>query len=328
MGADKEKEDEFLDRFIEDGTSLVVVPPTEKLVSKSSSAHHHHHLAKGEKALPPISPLRPRARRFQRSLSATIARVLGDTFESVAVQVRSALTEAGVHKADEVTSDSDLSQLSDEELDTLLNSLMASMDLSTMDDMIDATRGDLESMGRDSGRVALAQVGVLDNDELVDQVSERAVDYATQRSAALVGKRVLPDGTIIDNPDAKWSITETTRSSIRDTIAGGLRDNIGSDAIVSALETSYAFSPERADMVSRTEIAMANSDAAMSGYRSAAAVGVNVKKQWILGPEPCEICIGNADDGAIGLDDTFSSGDDNTPAHPNCECAVVAIVEE
>jgi hypothetical protein len=30
--------------------------------------------------------------------------------------------------------------------------------------------------------------------------------------------------------------------------------------------------------------------------------------------------------GNIDLDDTFPSGDDTVPAHPNCECAVVAIV--
>jgi hypothetical protein len=98
-------------------------------------------------------------------------------------------------------------------------------------------------MAEDTGQVVLAQLGVTDNSDLVDRVNERAVEYARERSAELVGKRVLADGTIIDNPDAKWAIDETTRTMIRDTIAGGLADNIGSDAIVEALQDGYAFSP-------------------------------------------------------------------------------------
>lgn len=274
---------------------------------KSSSAS----LAKGR--LPVTSPIRPKARRIRVALQKKMARVLRNVGDDVAGQVEAALSQHGVRKADETDAQ-------------VLDAVMAAITLEGLDAMIDATYDDLLAMAEDTARVVLAQIGVSDREALVDRVNARAVEYATRRSAELVGKRVLEDGSIIDNPDAKWAISESTRTMLRDTISGGLADNIGSDAIIEAIQDGYAFSPERAEMVSRTEIAMANSDAAMVSYREAAADGVNLRKAWILGPEPCEICEGNAADGDIELDQDFSSGDDNVPAHPNCECAVVGIV--
>jgi hypothetical protein len=271
--------------------------------------------------LPSTSVLRPKARKLQRSLSRKMADVLEATGQDVGEQVRRLLDSSGVHKA------TDLSTMSDEEIDALLAQLIGKVDLSGLDAMIDVTREDLEAMGLEGGRVAMASVGVLDREELVERVNASAVAYARERSAELVGKRVLEDGSIIDNPNAKWAIDESTREAIKNTISEGLHENIGSDAIVEALETDFAFSPERADMVSRTEIAMANSEAAMTGYREAEEDGVKLSKEWILGPAPCEICQENNDAGPIGLDDEFPSGDDTVPAHPNCECAVVAVVD-
>jgi hypothetical protein len=261
-------------------------------------------------AVPNTSPLRPKARRIRRSLQKSVATVLGDVLESVTEQVARALESHGVRKADD---------------EQIIDAVMAALNLDGLDALIDASYADLLAIAEDTSRTVLAQLGVSDNKELVDRVNQRAVEYARERSAELVGKRVLADGSIIDNPDAKWAIDETTRTMIRDTIAGGLEDNIGSDAIIEALESSYAFSPARAEMVSRTEIAMANSDSAMSSMREAADAGVNLQKAWILGPEPCEVCQDNAAAGNIDLDETFPSGDDTVPAHPNCECAVVAI---
>lgn len=48
------------------------------------------------------------------------------------------------------------------------------------------------------------------------------------------------------------------------------------------------------------------------------------KKRWILGASGnhCDDCQSNADAGWIDEDDSFPSGDDDAPAHPNCDCEV------
>jgi hypothetical protein len=51
--------------------------------------------------------------------------------------------------------------------------------------------------------------------------------------------------------------------------------------------------------------------------REAADSG-DTEKSWVGGT--CEACQENADAGWIPIDDAFPSGDDEPPAHPNCEC--------
>jgi len=45
-------------------------------------------------------------------------------------------------------------------------------------------------------------------------------------------------------------------------------------------------------------------------------------KRWLTSSDnPCELCLGNEDDGPIPLNQMFSSGDFEPPGHPrNCEC--------
>lgn|GEM_PF-105765 len=44
----------------------------------------------------------------------------------------------------------------------------------------------------------------------------------------------------------------------------------------------------------------------------------DTEKSWVGGT--CEVCQDNSDAGWIDMDDTFPSGDDEPPAHPNCDC--------
>ena len=191
-------------------------------------------------------------------------------------------------------------------------SIVDDLDFALIVDAADDIADDLEAVATDTGQLALASLGVDDRSDLVDQVNDGAVAAAKDQAAELVS-----------------GIDERTRSMLVDLIAGGLENNAGVDAIADSIEDSGLFSDDRADLIARTEVSRANSQAAVDGYRAARdQAGVNARKEWILGPNPCEICEANADDGAIDLDDDFSSGDDSPPAHPNCECAVSPMVED
>jgi len=203
------------------------------------------------------------------------------------------------------------------------------IDLSAFDAIIEMAPRIIEPVGVDASIRTVKQLGLFDNDQLVDQVSQRAVDYARERAAELVGKRVLADGTVVDNPRAEWRIDTTTRDEVRRIISQGLEDNIGHDDIADQIEASFTFSPERAEIIANTEIAMANSQATLDSYHEARDVaGVKVKKEWQADEDPCEDCIANMDAGAIELEDEFPSGDDAPPAHPNCECVLLPVVDD
>ena len=180
-------------------------------------------------------------------------------------------------------------------------------------------------MATQGGKMALAQMGVLDRGALVNQVYEDAADYAANRAAEMVGKKYV-NGVLVDNPDAEWSITEATRTQLRDIIASAFAGNVAPGDLEDAIAQAGAFSAERAATIARTEVSRANNYGSLSGYIAARdGAGISVKKAWSPDADACDVCIGNEDDGAIDLEDEFTSGDLAPPAHPNCECAITPI---
>jgi SPP1 gp7 family putative phage head morphogenesis protein len=181
----------------------------------------------------------------------------------------------------------------------------------------------LSQVTQDGGRMGLMQLGVAD-EGITNFVDENAVLYASTRAAELVGMKWV-NGKLVDNPRAEWAITDGTRELLRGTITQAVNEGWSNDKLASAIEDGYAFSSSRAEMIARTETAFADVEGNMIAYRES---GMVAGKQWILGPEPCEICQANAEQGTIDLEDDFESGDDAPPAHPHCECDVIPVLEE
>lgn len=150
------------------------------------------------------------------------------------------------------------------------------------------------------------------------KVLERAKQIAHERAAELVGMRVGKDGTIRPNPDAKWSITETTRDSLRELVEKSIADGWTNTQLQHEIITSYNFSPARALNVSRTERAFARSH----GTHEAAKTTGMAFKDWLPDDSACEeVCLPNAAQGRIPIDEDFDSGDECSPGHPSCRCA-------
>lgn len=182
---------------------------------------------------------------------------------------------------------------------------------------------------QDGVKEAFAQISVVPVEHTVNLLNERAVAYADKRGAELVGMRNIgtkENPEWVTNPDAKWSITETTRDNLNDLVTKAMSTDtaMGPNELRQAIIDSESFSISRADMIARTELAFADVAGNMAAYR---ASGVVVGKYWLLGSEHPEYdeCDTNADEGTIGIDDLFSSGDDAPPQHPNCECDVIPV---
>lgn len=212
---------------------------------------------------------------------------------------------ASVVKADEDEPEIDPDQLADD------------LDLSSLDTLYDEVSPELFDVHGESALKAIAQVGGSTEagaaDAIVNRVNERAVDWAKGRAAGLA------------------NVSDSTRELLRTTITNGLANNDGGDAIISAIEDGFAFSEERATTIARTEISAANNHGALAGYHEAKAQGVAMMKAWSTAQDELvdeDICQGNEDEGPIELDDTFQSGDDAPPGHPNCRCSLVPVVSD
>jgi hypothetical protein len=276
-------------------------PPKDKAAKPSAKAKS---IAKAHRD---ITVARPKARRAIAALAKGIAPVLAKTGDAVAAEVEKHLVAFG--KADDAEPDAAKQA-------ALAAQLSKVIDLSGLDDIEGIAFDDLFEVAFDAAQLGFAQVGVQSTDALLDQVNQAAVAYAKRRAGELVS--VQGDKNIVDS----------TRNMVRDLIADGLANNLGSAKIAESIQDGLAFGADRAQLIAFTEIAMANGAGKMAGWKEAQGMGLVLTKAWDAEDEACPICEANEDQGDIPLDEPFSSGDDTEPAHPACRCSVSAQAEE
>lgn len=79
----------------------------------------------------------------------------------------------------------------------------------------------------------------------------------------------------------------------------------------------------RAQTIAEYEVSQAyHSGAGAAARLIGQQQGVQVEKAWDVDTDPCEVCLGNVDDGWIPEDILFASGESEPPQHPNCRCSL------
>jgi Phage Mu protein F like protein len=166
----------------------------------------------------------------------------------------------------------------------------------------------------------------MDPESLFDEVAPLVQTYATERAAELVGMHRREDGSFVPSAEPGIAITESTRTMLQSTVSQAIAEGWTAAQIQTTIMENHGFSPARALNIARTETHTAR----MQGSLIAAKASTVVKKKhWELGHEgACEICEGNAEQGSIGLDENFASGDACPGAHPGCMCTLGYDLEE
>lgn len=147
-----------------------------------------------------------------------------------------------------------------------------------------------------------------------DMANVRAIAWAQEHA-----------GETITSDDQGSELLDETRNLIRGTIVRAVTEGWSSQKLTSELRANYAFSRDRAETISRTELAMAYSNGAMQSYITSNVVK---RKRWLLDADQCPLCRANADEGEIPLRQPFKSGHMTTPAHDSCRCCVVPVVAD
>jgi SPP1 gp7 family putative phage head morphogenesis protein len=210
--------------------------------------------------------------------------------------------------------------------DDLVDAVVRELEIEGYDDeIVRAVRPIIEEAFKDAGMYGLTQVGIDVTAETKKNLFTQATDFAEARAAELVGKKIVA-GKLVENPNAKWAITETTRDGIRSLVADALKDGSTPRELADSIEESFAFSDARAEMIARTELAFAHVQGNVQGWRES---GVVEMKESILGDNHDEDdeCDDAADEGPIPLDDDFENGDAGPPYHPNCVCALLPVTK-
>ena len=274
-------------------------------------------IAERTKTIAPVSVKRASIRRLRATLVRKLAAFLRSQVKPMADQISAAMRHHG--KAAPPTLDELL----------MLDQVVANLDFAGWSVLAGDIDDTLAEIVQDQAIAALDSVGIdtTANPDVLNVVSEAALDYGKERSAEMVGMRVNDAGELVQNPNAEWQITEGTRDGIRATVEDAMRTGATNDEIAASLQASYGFSDDRAMMIARTETQMAANAGALEGYK---ASGVVQGKLWSTADDDLvsEDCQENADAGELALDAEFPSGDDAPPAHPNCRCSIVPVVFE
>lgn len=209
----------------------------------------------------------------------------------------------------------------------LVDNLLRDLRLEGFAVLTDPTQELLERLAMEGARTGGAALKAMVPDAAnfalpADQVRE----WAREHAAELVGMRRLEDGTVIQNPNPVYAISENTREMLRGTLADAFRDGVTREKLIEGLQASYAFSKERATVIARTEV----SAAYVAGNKLAwAASGLVVGKQSILSDlhDVDDLCNTNAAAGPIPLEQPYPSGSISVPHHPRCECDEIPILQ-
>lgn len=212
------------------------------------------------------------------------------------------------------------------ELNRVAKIVTDGLDFGEWDGLSDVVELIIRRAAEDGAVAALLQVMPDPAVGMVTNIRSRAVKWAHDRAAEMVGMKWV-GGELVQNPAAEWQITEGTREMIRAQVVEAMQNGDSVQELAGRLKESHAFSNTRARTIARTETAIADNTGNLIGW---AETGLVAGKRWITAEDDkvSEICNTNGKMGVIGLHEHFAHGGMTPPAHPNCRCTVVPVLAE
>jgi SPP1 gp7 family putative phage head morphogenesis protein len=145
---------------------------------------------------------------------------------------------------------------------------------------------------------------------------------------------VKPQGALkklLDRTNATVKeVNATTLNRIGTLLSGTLSTGTSADSLARALlrddiTASVVKDASRAQMIAVTEMSRALNTSTVDNYNQ---FGVEMVEWLAIDTGVCEICPANEAQGPIKLGEVFESGDEAPPAHPNCRCTILPVVDE
>jgi hypothetical protein len=203
--------------------------------------------------------------------------------------------------------------------DELMQILYAANGAVDWEEIVDSTTSELKTAYEDGGKDGIAQLAISHNlvPDMTDKVVSSAEQYAKKRAAEMVGKKFI-DGELIGDSNAEWVIAETTRDDLKDIIEMAVTQKMSSQELATAIQEAGTFSEARAELIAKTEIALAQVQGNLDVWKLTGFV----KTVSILLSADHDI-VDECDDAAAGgpypIDDMPF-----VPRHPRCKCVIIA----
>jgi hypothetical protein len=176
---------------------------------------------------------------------------------------------------------------------------------------------DLEDTAHEAVATVFATLNLSDSSDLFKLSDTFALEYAQARAAELVGKKWVA-GVLVDNPDAQWAITETTREQLRELIPKAFAENWTPAELAKEIDSSFTFSSGRAEMIATTETAFAQTAATVNTGKNLGATTKTVQLSNVHDVD--DECDDAEAAGEVEIDEPYPDGSLHVPLHPRCCC--------
>lgn len=212
-----------------------------------------------------------------------------------------------------------LARKADEPSEDELEALVEELEKLGWDKLVPTFVATLGTVGTESNAAVYAALNIATDTSLsFGLVNKSALAYANDRAAELVGKKWV-GGELVDNPNAQWAISDTTRSQLEELITDAFEHGMSPTDLSKAIQEAGVFSKARATMIAQTETGFAHMAAAME---SAETNGATEKKVLLSNLEACPICTAYADLGKVAFDYEYAPEVTGPLFHPNCHCGL------
>lgn len=138
----------------------------------------------------------------------------------------------------------------------------------------------------------------------IDALAEK---YGRERGAELIGMKWV-DGELVENPNAEWAISHTTRDRTNELLQEAMSEGWSPQRFAERLEESGLYDESRAEMIARTEVAIAQNSGQIDTMREA-----GYDRVYVYDSDYDEECA--AVDGKVA---SLAWAAANPTAHPNC----------
>lgn len=165
--------------------------------------------------------------------------------------------------------------------------------------------------------------------ELAVPVFTDITDRRGRRAGELIGIKFELTAGVIEKIDKKAmlfaeQVNETTKKKLRKELGEGIAEGEGvpelSERVSDLFKTRRKHEAER---IARTEVISASNSAELEAYIQSEIIE---KKEWLAEPDACDICV-DLSGNVVKLKARFNGGFDHPPAHPNCRCTILPVIE-
>lgn len=182
----------------------------------------------------------------------------------------------------------------------------------------------LQAAGDEGVDVGVGQLQMVDAKKAMKSAEEEVADDSKSRAAALAGLKYDADDNLVEDPDARWPLTEVMRRDLEGSVLLAVTEGWTAEQLAAVIEVSYALSPERATIIANTELTNAQNGGTYSLWRKSGAVTL---VRWVTSdkerkPDECDSYEAQ---GVVPLGHEFAEGLRSPRAHPFCECELEVV---